>query len=74
MCSVFTFDIRLFVHFLSLVSVGFGPAVQDLRSVEVSWPLSFETIDDRSNFLDAQPLTFIGSVLVRWNGKGGLQD
>lgn len=55
---------------LSRVSVGSLAVVQDLRSLEVSWPLSFDTIEDKNNFLDAQPLTFVGSVLVRPNGDG----
>ncbi|CAM9877673.1 unnamed protein product [Pylaiella littoralis] len=45
--------------------------VKDLRSLEVSWPLSFDTVEDQRNFLDAQPLAFVGSVLAH-KGPGSL--
>ncbi|CAM9359574.1 unnamed protein product, partial [Laminaria digitata] len=37
--------------------------VQELRSMTVSWPLSFETEQERKELRDAKPFTYIGSLL-----------
>lgn len=38
---------------------------QDVRSMTVSWPFSFESSAEREEVLVAKPFTFIGSLLVR---------
>lgn len=39
---------------------------QDLRSVAIAWPLSYENPDEKKAFLAAKPFTYIGSLLVRF--------
>lgn len=43
---------------------------QDLRSLEVSWALSFASLEERQKFRDARPFTYIGTVLVRRGSVG----
>lgn len=38
---------------------------QELRSLTVSWPLSFETEQEKKEMRDSKPFTYIGSLLVR---------
>lgn len=38
---------------------------QDLRSVAIAWPLSYESPEEKEAFLAAKPFTYIGSLLVR---------
>eukprot|EP00752_Nemacystus_decipiens_P006180 g5577.t1 len=45
--------------------------VQDLRSVAIAWPLSYETPDERRAFLAAKPFTYIAS-LIGHEGPGSL--
>ena len=37
---------------------------QDLRSLRVSWPISFESDEERKELLSSKPFTYIGSLLV----------
>lgn len=52
---------NLNLHGINLCSFRFR---QDLRSVAIAWPLSYETPDERKAFLAAKPFTYIGSLLV----------
>ncbi|CAN0269727.1 unnamed protein product [Ectocarpus sp. 12 AP-2014] len=45
--------------------------VQELRSVAIAWPLSFETPEERQAVLVAKPFTYIGSLLGH-EGPGSL--
>ncbi|CAM9514752.1 unnamed protein product, partial [Hapterophycus canaliculatus] len=45
--------------------------VQELRSVAVAWPWSFETAEEKRAVLNAKPFTYIGSLLGH-EGPGSL--
>ncbi|CAM9610251.1 unnamed protein product [Scytosiphon promiscuus] len=45
--------------------------VKDMRSLELSWALSFASLEEKKKFLDARPFKYIGSVL-EYEGPGSL--
>ncbi|CAN0120298.1 unnamed protein product [Ectocarpus sp. 6 AP-2014] len=45
--------------------------VKDLRSLEVSWTLTFDTYEERKEYLDAAPFSYIAYV-VGYEGPGSL--
>ena len=60
-CTLSRFCFGFFAERYTLASLW-----QDLRSVAIAWPLSYETPEEKKAFLAAKPFTYIGSLIVRW--------